>query len=71
MSKFLYVFLFLAAPFFNSPGHAMDDEWFVDGEYEHQGTVFPRAVCTYKKEKSDGLHKAFSTKNWNFNCCNC
>ncbi|MBY0272575.1 MAG: hypothetical protein K2X02_04065 [Alphaproteobacteria bacterium] len=52
MSKFLYVFLFLAAPFFTSPGHAMGDDWFVDGKYEHQGTVFPRAVCTYKKEKN-------------------
>jgi hypothetical protein len=53
MSKFLYVFLFLAAPFFTSPGHAMNDEWFVDGEYEHKGAVFPHAECTYKKEKNE------------------
>lgn len=52
MSKCLYTFLFLAASFFTSPGHAMDDEWFVESIYEYKGTVFPITSCDFKKEKN-------------------
>jgi len=55
VSKFLYTFLFLTASFSASSSYAMVDseEWFVDKESEHKGTVFPTAVCTYTKEKNE------------------
>lgn len=54
MSKFLYAFLFLVAPFFTSPGYTMDDEyeWFVESIYKYKGTVFPDTLCDFKKEKN-------------------
>lgn len=55
MSKFLHTFLFLAASLFASSSYAMDTSggWFVDEEYERKGSVFPTAVCPYKKEKNE------------------
>jgi len=53
MSKFLYAFLFLAASFFTFSGYAMGGEWFVQEEYVRRGTVFPNAVCVFKKEKNE------------------